>query len=114
MKAISYLKLIFIIVFPLKVEAQLHKRDSCLIRELSFSAGFLEQQFHWSIAGNYQGQNPNILSELSWKRLRAISFGAGAMGKVYPKMDWMIAFSYHATLSGKVTDPDYKKDNRTD
>jgi len=32
--------------------------------QLSFSTGRQQEDFHWSIAGNSNGQKPNILSEL--------------------------------------------------
>ena len=44
--------------------------------QLSFSTGHQQEDFHWSIAGNTSGQNPNVLSELKWKNVSGEDFSA--------------------------------------
>ena len=37
--------------------------------EFVFSAGYRKDELDWNIAGNINGNNPNILSELTWEDL---------------------------------------------
>ncbi|NIG56713.1 hypothetical protein [Chitinophaga sp. Cy-1792] len=67
----------------------------------------------WSVAGNSEGANPNVLSELKWKQQAGI--GAGMNVMAYPLRHWLLYVSYlrTGTVSGTATDNDYAGDNRT-
>ena len=43
------------------------KRTVPLETEFTLSAGYRQDDLDWSIAGNDNGENPNILSELTWE-----------------------------------------------
>ncbi|NQX39567.1 hypothetical protein SAMN05421820_10244 [Pedobacter steynii] len=71
------------------------------------------ENFQWSIAGNSNGQNPNVLSEVIWTKLK----GAG-MGLDVDLNIWSHIFfkgSYHKAFirNGTATDHDYAADDRT-
>ena len=67
----------------------------------------------WSIAGNMQGQSPNILSELTFKNITG--FG-GYLDGVYTPTKYTELNAFYqlsGIVSGKGTDVDYQDDNRT-
>lgn len=82
--------------------------------EIRVAAGYGVADLHWSIAGDLHGQNPDILSELVWKRLRGPLWNAGA--RYYFNKKWGIELSagYHDLKKGRVTDKDYAQDDRQD
>lgn len=72
------------------------------------------QDFHWSIAGNSAGQDPNVYSELKW---HGVSGPAGRIALEWrPIGRWrvMASGSRVFTRSGTMTDTDYGLDNRYD
>ncbi|KHJ37445.1 hypothetical protein PBAC_24070 [Pedobacter glucosidilyticus] len=79
----------------------------------SFAPKYQKDDLRWSIAGNSQGQNPNILSELTWNDLH--SFGFNTALSIPLKRN----FALEATLDkafifkGWANDTDYTEDNRT-
>lgn len=81
---------------------------------LSANSGFFTQNFNWSVAGNYAGQNPNIYSELIWKKIKGVSFGMDADYQIHKKYFLSGMFRFGSIRSGVITDADYKTDNRTD
>jgi outer membrane protease len=78
------------------------------------SAGEESQDFHWSIAGNSAGMDPNIYSELKWRGV------VGPVGQVAfewrPAGRWRVEVDGRRmfTRSGTMTDTDYGLDNRYD
>ncbi|MGJ1432225.1 hypothetical protein ACR79M_11665 [Sphingobacterium spiritivorum] len=68
---------------------------------------------NWSIAGNIDGKNPNILSELTWKD--NVAWGAGARFSVilHPRIKLSLQAEHSFIVSGTVRDVDYSGDNRT-
>jgi hypothetical protein len=79
----------------------------------TLSAGVVEENLTWSIAGNLSGKNPNIYSELIWKDVRG---GQVSLDITY---NFWKAFVIHADIAsafifaGSATDSDYEQDNRT-
>ncbi len=75
--------------------------------------GLAREQLHWSIAGDAQGQNPPVLSELAWGGL----YGAKTWMDVECRIGdgWVCAanFSHMAIFNGQARDTDYGGDNRT-
>ena len=71
-----------------------------------------KEDLRWSIAGNLNGENPTVLSELKWKDLA----GAGYAGSAWVRAERFLAFTdirQTHTISGSVTDTDYSQDNRS-
>jgi len=84
-------------------------------QKISFalSSGYQSEDFRWSIAGNTQGTDPNIYSELKWKSLAGIAPAAEADWNFWKKFHLRSSYSRLFISSGKVTDMDYQGDNRT-
>jgi len=82
--------------------------------EAGFSLGVREDQLKWNIAGDVTGNNPNILSELSWTDIRAMVIGVQFEG--YSKSNWYFSgyYNYGIIYSGSNQDSDYFSDNRQD
>lgn len=80
---------------------------------LSLSSGYQSEDFRWSIAGNVQGANPNILSELKWSNLAGPVIAASADWNFWRSFTLRSTFSRLFIVSGKVTDMDYQGDDRT-
>jgi hypothetical protein len=66
----------------------------------------------WSIAGNSQGQSPNILSELKFRSIKTV--GAFSTGIIQPTKYLKVSIGYRrsSVFDGHGTDTDYKDDNR--
>jgi hypothetical protein len=82
--------------------------------KISANTGFQSEDFRWSIAGNVDGTNPNILSELKWKDLAGPTAGLSADWNFWNDFHLRSSFSYLFIASGTVTDMDFHGDNRTD
>lgn len=67
----------------------------------------------WSIAGNLAGNNPNILSEVTWKSLKGAAITVGLEIPLVKKFYLKGSFSKSFTYKGAATDTDYAEDNRT-
>ncbi|SHG90578.1 hypothetical protein [Flagellimonas flava] len=70
------------------------------------------ENFSWSIAGNLEGADPNILSELEWENLVNAGFLIGLRYKISSQFRIVLSQVVMTTLSGNVTDTDYEGDNR--
>jgi hypothetical protein len=81
--------------------------------QLSVTSGYRQEDLRWSIAGNANGQNPNILSELRWKNVGGPVTGIHLQYSFFDH--WQLEGEYEHTffLSGKVSDTDYGGNNRT-
>jgi outer membrane protease len=102
--------LIFLCINPL-LKAQ-DSQASVSNLEASLLFGYTADNLSWSIAGNLNGQNPNIYSELIWKNLR------GPLTQFNFKYRWksfiiVSDLTYALILAGSATDSDYEEDNRT-
>lgn len=79
---------------------------------ISISGGYMVQDVSWSIAGNINGQNPNIYSELRWINQR------GPNGTLSLKYTAFKNFFFSASIGqsringGYITDTDYESDDR--
>ncbi|AMR30788.1 hypothetical protein A0256_04795 [Mucilaginibacter sp. PAMC 26640] len=82
--------------------------------EISVVTGYERQGLNWSIAGNQNGQSPNIYSELQWKKVSGQSVSASLQWNFWNKLVLMGDYSRIFIRSGTVTDNDYNGDNRTD
>lgn len=75
--------------------------------------GLRFEKMDWSIAGNLEGTNPNIKSELKWTELVIADFSIASRFKFTPRFSIEAGGSFGKTLSGNVSDIDYLGDNRT-
>ncbi|KQB98963.1 hypothetical protein [Pedobacter sp. Hv1] len=66
----------------------------------------------WSIAGNKEGKNPNVLSELEWEKLKGPQFGLNLKYGITNKLITKLDFAMMDITSGRVTDTDYSQDDR--
>jgi hypothetical protein len=81
--------------------------------QLSLSAGEHREDFHWSIAGNGNGANPNVLSELKWKNVSGRDYAACLQWNFWQKFSFFADYGRVTVNSGSVNDMDYNQDNRT-
>ena len=80
---------------------------------ITLNAGQRVDRFMWNIAGDINGRNPNILSELTWPDLKMFALKATARTSL-EKSIYMRAWFEHGTiLKGKNVDADYLGDFRT-
>ena len=78
------------------------------------AVGEEREDFHWSIAGNSAGQDPNVYSELKWRGV------GGPVGRI--ELEWnplgrwrvLASGSQVFSRSGSMADTDYGLDNRYD
>ena len=89
------------------------KELTTLEKEFDFSAGHRRDSFDWNIAGDMNGQNPNILSELKWKDLSIFQVNAGAKLTFDKKARIEGSYGYGWIYDGDNQDSDYLGDDRT-
>lgn len=86
--------------------------------ELGISPGYRIDELSWNIAGNINGADPNVLSELKWEDLRAYVIrgrgkailGKTSVGGLYIRAD----VDYGWITHGSNQDSDYLGENRTE
>jgi len=79
---------------------------------LTLSNGYRTDNFNFNIAGDINGKNPNILSELSWQNLKIYQIS----GRLTVDTDSLYArtsVGWGWIFSGTMQDSDYNGDNRT-
>jgi Protochlamydia outer membrane protein len=81
--------------------------------QIDFGSGYQQENFHWSIAGDIQGQNPNVYSELKWRDLQGTVLSAHLNANIWSNLFISGGYSHSYIHSGKVNDTDYGSDNRT-
>lgn len=81
--------------------------------QLSLATGHQQEDFHWDIAGNLNGQSPNILSELRWNKVSGQNYSAALQWNFWRKFALSAEYSRVNIKSGTVNDTDYAGDNRT-
>jgi hypothetical protein len=91
-----------------------HAQDIEKKLQLSLSTGNQQEDFHWSIAGNLNGQNPNVLSELKWKNISGQAYSASLKWNIWRRFSLYADYNRVTVHSGLVNDMDYNGDNRTD
>lgn len=86
---------------------------------IDLSLGYRADQLDWSIAGDYSGQNPNILSELTWSDLEILQLQLDGFVEtkdllwLETKTLFLGTLAYGSIYSGNNQDSDYAGDNRT-
>ncbi|NML40104.1 omptin family outer membrane protease [Chitinophaga sp. G-6-1-13] len=79
----------------------------------SMQLGYHQEDFRWSIAGNTEGTNPNVYSELIWKNMSAPTFSAEIEWNPISRIVVLSDLHISQIITGKVSDKDYLGDNRT-
>jgi hypothetical protein len=82
--------------------------------QLSAGAGYQNENFHWSIAGNSNGQNPNVLSELKWKAIEGPLYDLTLQWNIWHRFFLWADYNRSFITSGTSNDTDYAGNNRTD
>ncbi len=81
--------------------------------EFIVTGGYRVDDLDWNIAGDITGQNPNIISELTWDDLESYQLKFQG-GLVWPNLIALRgSFAYGWLFDGKNQDSDYWGDNRT-
>ncbi|MGN6493455.1 MAG: hypothetical protein ACTHLE_15750 [Agriterribacter sp.] len=75
------------------------------------AAGYVSSM-RFSIAGNLQGNSPNILSELTWSNLQYFGGGIKASYRIAHRWQMYTGLMYGSAIKGDVSDIDYVDDNR--
>ncbi|NTV14658.1 MAG: hypothetical protein HGA96_12130 [Desulfobulbaceae bacterium] len=98
--------------------AQASARDVLERFDFDLTGGSRVDQFDWNIAGNVEGDNPDVLSELAWKDLKSNQVSARAKAimtndRVPFGGEFRIGGNYGEIYSGSNQDSDYNGDDRT-
>nr|WP_288813142.1 hypothetical protein [uncultured Sphingobacterium sp.] len=78
------------------------------------SIAWNQEKLDWNIAGDENGKNPNVLSELKWRKLRGPELGISSVVTLSPEVEAMVSISHFYITQGIVNDSDYASDNRTE
>jgi hypothetical protein len=81
--------------------------------QLSLATGRQQEDFHWDIAGNINGQSPNVFSELKWTKVSGYNYSAALQWNFWRRFSVAAAYNRVNVKSGNVSDMDYAGDNRT-
>lgn len=81
--------------------------------DLTVGAGYRVDALDWNIAGNSSGQDPNILSELTWENLEIAFLKAKLRAPVTEKIFLRAYADYGWIFHGDNQDSDYNTDDRT-
>ena len=95
--------------FQLGQQDSRSKTDGCLT--IGVSAGYRMDNMDWNIAGDQDGQNPNIISELEFDDIDIFQRGVEAnlmVNQIYSRG----SIHYGNIRDGECTDSDYDEDNR--
>ncbi|WP_316801918.1 hypothetical protein [Pedobacter nototheniae] len=106
---LKYLLICLIFVIAFQVASAQNTSTKWSIKP---SVGFQQSRSGWSIAGNPDGTDPNILSEVIWKNLKGPSFGLDIKYNITDKLGVKVASQYAKIVKGTAEDTDYADDNR--
>ncbi|MBC2710186.1 MAG: hypothetical protein HGJ94_04040 [Desulfosarcina sp.] len=77
------------------------------------SAGYRTDKLNWHIAGNLQGSDPNVLSELTWSDLKIYQLKLANRTVIKNRIYVRGHLDYGTVVSGNNQDSDYNGDSRT-
>ena len=80
-----------------------------LNNSIFYGFGERQSEVDWNIAGNLLGTNPNVISELEWKKIKSHQF---LLGSVLQDGDYFLKFfgEYGYVYDGRNQDSDYNYD----
>ncbi len=87
---------------------------------MDMGIGYRSDQLDWSISGDTNGENPNILSELNWEDIEIFQIQAtgwlelGELPFLSRNSLALINLSFGKIIGGHVQDSDYATDDRND
>jgi hypothetical protein len=81
--------------------------------DLELITGYRVDELDWNIAGNINGTNPNIVSELTWSDLESYQLKLGGKGTIDRVFYLRGSAAFGWVLSGEVQDSDYLGADRT-
>ncbi|HTD99668.1 MAG TPA: hypothetical protein VK668_10280 [Mucilaginibacter sp.] len=90
-----------------------HAQDNDKKIQISAGTGYQREDFHWSIAGDINGKNPNIYSELKWKAIAGPRYDLALQWNIWNSFLLLGNYSRSSITSGTSNDTDYSGDNRT-
>jgi hypothetical protein len=82
--------------------------------QISVGSHLYISKLDWSIAGNVNGTDPNVLSEIKYDNILTIGPELRLIYPVHQKVDIFFAYQRGFTISGMANDRDYSGENRTD
>ncbi|SHN34398.1 hypothetical protein [Mucilaginibacter sp. OK098] len=109
-RLIKFYPLALIIIFGIRAG---YGQDLEKKLQLSLSTGRQQEDFHWDIAGNINGQSPNVLSELKWKNVSGQNYSGALQWNFWRRFSLLGEYNRVNVRSGSVSDMDYAGDNRT-
>jgi hypothetical protein len=80
---------------------------------LEMNTGYRVDDLDWNIAGNLDGTNPNVFSELTWSDLEIFQVKAGMRAAINKAIYVRGSFAYGWIFDGENRDSDYQGNNRT-
>lgn len=80
--------------------------------EIEAGYGYRQDSFDWNIAGDSQGKNPDVLSELTWDDLIIHEVRLGLRANLKKSFVLKGSINYGVIVSGDNRDSDYSADNR--
>ncbi len=80
---------------------------------VDLSAGYRTDKMNWHIAGNLQGNNPDVRSELTWSDIKIYQLKVANRTVIYNRVYIRGHLDYGTVISGSNRDSDYSGDNRT-
>jgi len=98
--------------FPGPISFEKNKNQA--IVQLTFGLNFRTDRLDWNIAGNKEGTNPNILSELTWEKLNIYELSLGFRSFVKKGVYLKGYLNYGKIINGENQDSDYGSDDRQD
>ena len=110
MKSSLFLFFTLLIGCAAKAQPLTFKEDRFVI---ALYGNYLQDNLRWSVAGNSDGQNPSILSEVRWKNLKLRGIGLDVQVNIWSGILLKGKYYRGTTYGGEVTDTDYSQDNRT-
>ena len=80
--------------------------------EVEVGYGYRRDSLDWNIAGDLQGNNPNVLSELTWEDLLIHEIHMGVRADLKNAFFLKGSINYGVIVAGDNQDSDYAADNR--
>jgi hypothetical protein len=81
--------------------------------DLDLRTGYRTDDFDWNIAGDTTGNNPNVLSEWTWRDLRIFQTEGAIRTLMNDVFCLRASFDYGRIYDGRVQDSDFAGNNRT-
>lgn len=106
-------KYIFPVIISLFNGQLLNAQDKKPKVEISAYSGYQNENLQWSIAGNIQGSDPNIYSELKWRNVHGPVLDLEVYCTIWRRLMAYGASNRMFVLAGSVNDKDYSGDDRT-